>query len=166
MMKTLTRLNAELERTLKVARTSFPSKSFPEPNIKMDLTGRCAGMYCYSSTLIRFNMDLLLKNKEDFINETVAHEVAHLVTAVIDKSSRPHGATWIAVMKLFGIANPRIYHDYEVAPVKRRKKPYLYKCSCRTHRFTKQKHRHAMSGISYTCLDCKGRLYYEGEEKC
>ena len=154
MIETLTKLNTELERTLEIARTRFPSKVFPEPKIEMDLTGKCAGMYCPAGNLIRFNFNLLMENREDFINETVAHEVAHLVTRVIDKGSKPHGSTWRAVMKLFGIANPGVHHDYDVAPVNRQKRPYLYKCACQSHHFTKLLHKRAQSGIEYTCNDC------------
>ena len=160
MIETLTKLNAELERTLEIARTRFPSKSFPEPKIEMDLTGKCAGLYCSVNNLIRFNFNLLMENKQDFINETIAHEVAHLVTHVIDRSSKPHGSTWRAIMKLFGIANPGIYHEYDVAPVKRQKKPYLYKCNCQEHHFTTRKHRNVMNGAQYSCIYCKSRCQF------
>lgn len=162
-MQTLVRLNTEVERTLAIARTSFPSKEFPEPSVKMDLTGKCAGCYHPKDSRIRFNLDLMLKNKEDFINETVAHEVAHLVVEIIDPQSKPHGPTWKAVMQLFGVMNPKIYHDYEL-PTKKQKnsRTYLYQCSCQRHHFSKVKHNRARNGAIYDCIDCKGRCKYVG----
>lgn len=114
MMQTLVKLDQEVTRTLKIARTSFPAREFPDPSVKMDLTGKCAGCFHPGDYRIRFNLSLMLKNKEDFINVTVAHEVAHYIVEVIDPTSKPHGATWKSIMKLFGIMNPKIYHDYEL----------------------------------------------------
>ncbi|MBE9593280.1 MAG: SprT-like domain-containing protein [Proteobacteria bacterium] len=157
------RLDQEVERTLAVARTSFPSKEFPEPSIKMDLTGKCAGRFHPKDNRIRFNLDLMLKNKEDFINETVAHEVAHFVVEVIQPGSKPHGVTWKAIMKLFGIINPKIYHDYKL-PIKKKSNTYLYQCGCRNHYFSKTKHKRAEDGVIYTCTDCKDRCRCVEEE--
>lgn len=160
MMKSLTKLNQEVSRTLALARNSFPLKTFPEPKIKMDLTGKTAGMYDCKKNILRFNLNLMLENKEDFIYNTVPHEVAHFVTHVIDKHSKPHGVTWQAIMNLFGIPNPQVYHYYAVASVKKRKRPYVYQCSCRKYFFTKIRHRHAQDGIRYYCSICHGNLQY------
>jgi SprT protein len=114
MMQALIRLDNEVARTLKIARASFPLKEFPDPLVKMNLTGKRAGCFHTKNSRIRFNLELMLKNKEDFINNTVPHEVAHYIVEIIDPTSRPHGATWKAIMKLFGIINPQIYHNYKV----------------------------------------------------
>lgn len=165
MMQTLIKLDQEVERTLAIARTRFPSHSFPDPKVTIDLTGKSAGMFCTKDNVIRFNLNLMLENKEDFIKQTVPHEVAHFVVEIIDRTSLPHGATWQAVMKLFGISNPMTYHNYVVAPPKRQKRPYIYRCSCKEHSFTKIKHKYARSGISYTCHTCHGVCRYIGKKK-
>ena len=141
MMASLTKLDQEIERTLTIARTRFPSHSFPDPKVTMDLTGKSAGVfYPGKSPLLKFNLSLLLDNKEDFIQETVPHEVAHYIVEVIDPNSKPHGFTWRSIMRLFGIANPQIYHNYEVPDSVRHKQPYIYKCACQRHYFTKRRH--------------------------
>jgi SprT protein len=164
MMETLTKLDQEVMRTLILARTKFSDRTFPEPKIKMDLTGKVAGMFCSRPTpLLRYNLTLLLKNKEVFLSNTVPHEVAHFVVHIIAPGSPPHGVVWRAIMELFGITNPQTYHDYKVLPLKRRKRPYLYQCKCSEHYFTKQRHNYAKKGRSYTCTKCKGILHYKGE---
>ena len=165
MMETLTKLNLELERTLAIARTRFPTHSFPEPEIKMDLTGKTAGMFCPMENKLRFNLSLMLENKEDFIEETVPHEVAHFVTNIIDKYSKPHGSTWQAIMKLFGILNPQTCHSYKIAPLKPHKRPYIYQCTCKKHFFTKIRHNRAQKGVQYFCTTCHQDLSYIGKEK-
>ncbi|MBE9592732.1 MAG: SprT-like domain-containing protein [Proteobacteria bacterium] len=165
MMETLTKLNQEIMRTLTIARTRFPNHSFPEPEIKMNLTGKNAGMYCNKPTsLLRFNLILLLDNKEDFLQETVPHEVAHFIVNVIDPCSKPHGFTWREIMRLFGVANPKTYHNYKVPAPIRNKRPYVYQCSCQKHFFTKQKHNYAKSGTIYICNTCHNILHYVGKE--
>ena len=153
MMQTLVKLDKEVTRILDIARTSFPKASFPNPTIKMDLAGKNAGVCCSRKNLIRFNLELLLQNKEDFIHNTVPHEVAHYVTDILAPYSKPHGNEWKAVMKLFG-ASPAVYHNYKVAPSKHRKRSYLYRCACRDHYFTKLLHKRAQGGIKYTCNAC------------
>jgi len=165
MMKTLTKLDQEVARTLAIAKEKFPDHSFPEPKVRMDLTGKVAGMFHSKDTLLRFNLALMLENKEDFLFSTVPHEVAHFVVNIIAPCSPPHGTVWQAVMKLFGVSNPQTCHSYKVPPPKRRKKPYIYRCSCQEHSFTEQKHNYARSGISYTCRRCKGILYYKGKKE-
>jgi SprT protein len=165
-MESLTKLDQEIERTLTIARTRFPNHSFPDPKIKMDLTGKTAGVYCNKPTpLFRFNLMLLLDNKEDFIHETVPHEVAHFVVEVIDPSSKPHGVTWQSIMHLFGVDNPQVYHNYEVPAPIRRKQPYVYECPCKQHFFTKQKHNYAKKGTTYYCTICKGNCQYVGKKE-
>ena len=158
-MQTLVKLDKEVTRTLNIARTSFPKASFPEPTIKMDLVGKNAGVCSSRNNLIRFNLELLLQNKDDFIHNTVPHEVAHYVTDILAPHSKPHGSEWKAVMKLFGVS-PTVYHDYEVVPPKHRKRPYLYRCACQDHYFTKLLHKRVQSGVEYTCKDCNQPCKY------
>ena len=166
MMETLTKLDQEVARTLAIAREKFPDHSFPEPKVRMDLTGKIAGKFCPRATpLLQFNLNLMLENKEAFLSSTVPHEVAHFVVNIIAPYSSPHGTVWQAIMKLFGVSNPQTYHSYKVSPPKRRKRPYIYQCSCRKHRFTQCRHNYAEQRISYTCGVCKGICKYIGKEK-
>ena len=165
MMKTLSKLDQEVARTLNIAREKFPDHSFLEPKVRMDLTGKVAGVFSNKPTpSIRFNLALMLENKEIFLKSTVPHEVAHFVVNVIAPNELPHGVVWQAIMKLFGVSNPKTYHSYKVAPPKRRKRPYIYRCSCQEHLFTKQKHGYVNRGVSYTCRRCKGICEYIGKK--
>lgn len=163
MLKSLARLDAEITRTLELARVKFPKHCFPTPKVRMDITGKCAGIFHWyqdGETLLRFNLELFLDNKEDFIKNTVPHEVAHFVTWVISPRSRPHGDVWRAIMQLFGISNPQARHNYEVAPVVRRPTPFTYRCPCKTHLFTKLRHGYAQKGVEYKCRDCGQPVVY------
>ena len=160
MMQTLVRLDQEVNRVMEIARISFPKSSFPKPTIRMDLTGANAGTCNTKKKLIRFNIKLMVENKEDFIKNTVPHEMAHYVTDILAPMCKPHGREWKAIMKLFGTL-PIIYHNYKTTHVRRVKKPYLYKCPCQKHYFSKLKHKRAMQGIEYECTACHEILQYK-----
>jgi len=130
--------------------------------VKFNLTGRAAGMAMFphrSSPIIRYNALLLSENREDFLNRTVPHEVAHVVARTLfGRRIRPHGPEWQQVMALFG-ADPSRCHDYDVTRASRRRlKRFDYRCDCRSHQLTSIRHNRILQGQTYLCLNCKQPL--------
>lgn len=68
--------------------------------------------------LLEFNSDLLYNNIQDYINNTVPHEVAHLISYIrhgwVIRSGiiHFHGKEWREIMIDFG-CSPLVYHDYK-----------------------------------------------------
>jgi predicted SprT family Zn-dependent metalloprotease len=81
-----------------------------------DLKPKSSADACHDMK-IRVNMILFQENYEDVINNTLPHEVGHLVQ--INKfdlngvKTKDHGAEWQEIMRRFG-KTPRKTHDYDI----------------------------------------------------
>ena len=104
--------------------------TFRWPNIRFDKRGTTAGIANGTKWELNFNMVLLNENVEHFIEQTVAHEVAHLIdhqvydshTPRFDRSGRrkkrtPHGRNWKNIMMVLGVPADRC-HDMDVSNAK------------------------------------------------
>lgn len=130
----------------------------PAPCVRFDLRGRAAGQVRMSDQLgclVRYNLALLARNPEDFLNSTVPHETAHLVAfRVFGRRIKPHGGEWQSVMRLLG-AEPRRCHDYDVEGLQaRRLSRYQYRCGCGIHQLTSIRHNRVLAGQVYRCRRC------------
>ncbi len=137
--------------------------------VRFDLRGTTAGQGGYFSDEqgfgVKFNLHLLNENWQDYLDETIAHEVAHVVVTAQYKHSngrrpKPHGREWQMVMRNVFNTEPQRTHDYDVAACRvRTVKRYKYKCSCRTHMLTSIRHNRILRGEQvYHCRSCKGTL--------
>ncbi len=129
----------------------------PLPRLRFDLRGRCAGQARYQDWVIRLNPVLMQGHGDRFIEETVPHELAHLMAFRCHGAQiRPHGREWRAMLEW--LQRPvRVSHDYEVSP-SRRLKRYVYRCDCRLHELSSIRHRRAEQGTPYQCRMCGCRL--------
>ena len=130
----------------------------PHPQIRFDLRGKAAGMALFpprGEMLIRYNKGMLADNGLDFIEQTVAHEVAHLVARTVYGSRiKPHGPEWQSTMRLFGVEPVRC-HRFEVPRSARRTlRHYPYQCACSEHSLSAIRHRRSLSGVVYLCRRC------------
>lgn len=110
----------------------------PVLEVRFDLKGRVAGMYCFSSSnpapYYRINEDLLRRYPVEMIQQTLPHEVAHAVVRHRNgDQAKQHGAEWQAVMREFG------------------------KVPERCHRMTVT-HTRGGPRLPFTC-NCPGRVY-------
>lgn len=106
---------------------------------------------------ININPVLLNENIEYVVNQTVPHEVAHVVAySVYSNAIRGHGVEWSNIMRLFG-CEPNRCHKLNVSTINqiRNRKSYNVKCTCgklleiTSNRATKMK-----NGKSYRHVDC------------
>ena len=136
-------------------------KPFNIPEIKYDLRGTCAGIYSGKDNSINLNFTLLSENFQDFIDNTIPHEIAHCIARQIDRYCKPHGKVWKNVMVFcFGI-NPKRTHQYNTTNSKvRNVTRYEYTCDCGTiFNITSIRHNKIKKGKSYICKKCGGRIY-------
>ncbi|MES9858457.1 MAG: SprT-like domain-containing protein [Sedimenticola sp.] len=144
-------------RLLKLAMEHYKTP-LPELDIRFDLTGRAAGMIVFPAVgnpVIRYNRVLLSENPEPFVQQTLPHEVAHLVARTLFGSSiRPHGREWQEVMAFFG-ADARRCHLFDTSrSVRRHLQRFSYSCGCTTHQLTSIRHRRVLAGQVYRCRAC------------
>jgi SprT protein len=163
-----TRLADETQRRLDQARPLLRAagRSAPAPQLRFDLTGRSAGQVVWhrgASLCIRYNIDLAAAHAEAFVVETVAHEVAHVVTYWCHGKVSPHGPEWRAVMRHFGFAEPQRCHQFSVDDAKvRRQRRWRYVCACRDHSLSTTRHNRAQAGQqTYICRTCGTTLHHE-----
>jgi SprT protein len=141
-----------------------------EPKIYYDISGTKAGVAKYATKTVHFNPQIAIKDWNEFITNTVPHEVCHLAVlhwALFNKKEIPsaHGATWKLMMWEVG-AKPRRTHDIDVDDLKKKTSQYIYQCRCdeavvvgvRIHNNIKNKFK------SYACKRC-GMKLKDGELK-
>lgn len=144
--------------TLKIQNWSRPTVSFY-------LRGATAGTATLQKNHIRINPALYIRNKKDMLEQTVPHEVAHLVAWRVfhDKG---HQAGWKSVMGHFGLKADRC-HTMDVSEVKQAytRRRFLYNCSCRNdHQLTSQKHAKMISDPhAFICKNCRTFITFSGK---
>lgn len=105
--------------TYLLAETLF-NQCFELPSIHWDLSGLCAGRAVWPDNRIRLNPILLCENAEDFIRETVPHEIAHLLNRAMNGNGvKPHGREWKAIMRAMGL-KPQRCHNYKLSKTRPR----------------------------------------------
>jgi len=146
-------------RFISLARTRYRIDIAP-PQLRFDLRGRAAGMVVFyrgdpPTAAIRYNDRLLQENKQTFIQQTVPHEVAHLISrSLFGTSIKPHGPEWRTVMTLFE-ADPSRCHNFSTEHIRtRRMKRFLYRCDCREHWLSTIRHHRNLRGTTYLCRAC------------
>jgi SprT protein len=142
--------------------------SYPTPDYS--LRGKCGGQYDPRIHSIRINMVLLSENLEDYLDQTIPHEVAHALTRSkyerYGRRIQPHGNEWKSVMRALG-KRPDRCHSYDVSnsTVRTVKRQYKYACRCKTFELTIIRHRRAQKAVAqdksaYKCRACNSPLKY------
>jgi SprT protein len=106
--------------------------------------------------VIRFNLAIASRYPQAFVDQTVSHEVAHLVTAACFPGARPHGPEWRAVMASFGCRDAPRCHSFAVPQGQiRRQRRWRYSCDCRIHALSTTRHHRVANGrAEYLCRHC------------
>lgn len=135
--------------------------------VSFDLTGTAAGRAQLQAHNIQFNDWLVKHNLQAFLDETVAHELAHIIHHKLFPGDRAwHGKRWQEIMRRLGY-EPQRCHDLDLTgmPGLRRQRRWVYKCDCRTHELTTVRHNKVRRiGRSYTCKLCGTILTFTGEQ--
>lgn len=134
-------------------------RTFELPSVDWNLRGTCAGSATWKQNLIRLNPILLCENKTQFINETVPHEVAHLLNRALNGPLvSPHGPEWCGIMVALGLA-PQRCHTYDITNARvRQERRYSYKCNCRPHSISQRIRNRLMRGAVYRCVHCGSEI--------
>lgn len=136
------------------------------PKILFTKKGTVAGVANSTNWLVNFNPTLLNENTDEFIKNTVPHEVCHLAADIVAPGESTHGPMWQQMMRLFGLS-PEARHRYDVtnSRINRTVTQYRYRCDCCDKTFDVGTRRHAALQSepgAYTHGPCgeKGTLEY------
>ncbi|MBU3057311.1 SprT family zinc-dependent metalloprotease [Pseudomonas indica] len=155
-------LNARVEACYQQAEAFF-KRSFPRPRVSLKLRGQKAGVAHLDENLLRFNLQLYRENSEDFLRQTVAHEVAHLIAhQLFGPRIKPHGEEWQLIMRGVYELPPNRCHNYAIK--RRSVTRYLYRCQCQDFPFSAQRHALVGKGRRYYCRRCKATLVFTGQQ--
>lgn len=158
-------LHARVEACYQLAE-SFFNRRFTRPSISFKLRGLKAGVAHLTENKLRFNPQLYRENREDFLKQTVAHEVAHMIAhQLFGPGIQPHGEQWQLIMRGVFELTPHRCHTYTVQ--RRQVSRFIYRCSCPDGEFPFSAQRHAMvsKGRRYYCRRCKATLQFSGQQR-
>lgn len=138
---------------LKEWKKELANKEMPiiELNPRLKTT---AGRAWYDRNYIDLSAELYEKNKASFINDTVPHELAHIIAKIVYDSNGHDNSWYYVYFKLTGKEASRL-HSYKVE-----RKVYIYTCNCgKQHNLTIGRHRVLLANpFHYTCSNCKSFL--------
>lgn len=160
-----TELNRAVTHHYQLAETYY-LRAFPRPQVSLKLRGRSAGIAEGHLNRLRFNQQLLLENQQDFIQQVVPHEVAHLVAwQLFGRRIRPHGPEWRRIMEEVFKQQARRTHTFEVRQAAGQ--CFVYHCGCvgHEHHLTIRRHNKIGRGQGYLCRLCGSRLHFARQEK-
>ncbi|MBP8185129.1 MAG: SprT family zinc-dependent metalloprotease, partial [Pseudomonas sp.] len=158
-------LNQRVESCYQQAEAFF-KRSFSRPAVSFKLRGQKAGVAHLTENLLRFNPQLYQANHADFLKQTVAHEVAHLVAhQLFGPHIQAHGEEWQLIMRGVYELPPHRCHSYAVQ--RRSATRYLYHCQCPEKDFAFSSQRHALvsKGRRYLCRRCRATLVFSGQQR-
>jgi SprT protein len=129
-------VKAVVSKYLDIARNHYNQPLPFDFPVYFDTIGRAAAFaHVWHKTRgmhININPVLLNENMEYIINQTVPHEVAHLVAYLIyGKQALGHGYEWRSVMSVFGLEAIRC-HRLDTTTIKknRNRTRFNYTCKC------------------------------------
>jgi SprT protein len=144
----------------------FFKQPFVRPEVSFKLRGQKAGVAHLTENKLRFNPQLYRENRDDFLKQTVPHEVAHLIAhQLFGLKIQPHGEEWQLIMRGVYELPPNRCHSYDVK--RRTVNRYIYRCSCPEGEFPFSAQRHSLvsKGRRYYCRNCKVTLSFTGEQR-
>ena len=105
------------------------------PHVRFDKRGTTGGTANCSLNELNFNAGLMLDNWDEYLNQIIPHEVAHLVKGAVygterkGELMRSHGTYWQRIMRQFGI-EPDRSHNMDISKVQQPKRKFVYECKC------------------------------------
>lgn len=123
---------------------------FGDVEVRFDLRGKCAGiaMRRKSKFIVRLNVDFLADDRANMIlNDTIPHEVAHLVCFARPELGRNHDSGWARICRGLG-GTGATRHNEEVTYAKGNTYEYITTAG-HAIRISEQRHKRIQQGVVY-----------------
>jgi len=142
----------------------FFDRPFKRPEYLFNQRGKSAGTAHLQRNIVKFNPILFAQNKNEFIKQVVAHEVAHLIVYQQYGKVRPHGKEWQHVMQKVFNCPALTTHSLDITDVLG--KQFSYQCLCTTHQLSIRRHNKVLKCVKYLFKVCKGVLKESSHAAC
>ena len=136
----------------------FFNRAFERPTYLFNQRGKAAGTAHLQRNIIKINPTLFVNNREEFFQQVIPHEVAHLITFQLYGRTRPHGKEWQRVMEEVFKRPALTTHQLDIKEVVG--KQFSYRCACTTHLLTIRRHNKVLKGSEYRCKLCQSALQF------
>ena len=153
---------ARLDALWTLAKPQLKRKRMIRPGLQFVRGKTYAGRAHYADRRIEINEDLLERHPEAMLHETIAHELAHLITQYVHgQKATAHGGEWQHIMRNWFSVEPERTHRFDMSGLAvRRQRRFSYRCSCQVHELTAVRHKRARRGTEYRCVNCTGPLQF------
>lgn len=183
------RIEAVVDECIKKAEAHY-GKMIKTPEVRYEQTGVVAGRaHIRHEWYIDINSVLLVENLEDMIHNTVPHEMAHMICAVVypetlaprdkvvTRSGRMkrekrevHGPRFYEVCDVLGMDEAARTHNYDVTNSKKKVDKTIHEYVClgcnKDVKVTAKRHTMILNGTrKYVCAVCKGPIALKGAIK-
>lgn len=150
----------QVKQCLMLAQQHF-QRPFAPPTIDYQVRGLKAGVAYLQQNRISLNRTLLMANQQAFIQQTVPHELAHLIVYQVFGKVKPHGKEWQFVMEQLFNCPAQTCHQFDTSQVIG--KQFRYQCACQQHQLSIRRHNKIQRGqADYRCKACLGKLVFMG----
>ncbi|WP_392552082.1 SprT family zinc-dependent metalloprotease [Orbus wheelerorum] len=144
---------ASLRHYISIANQFF-NQVFDEPELIYRKKGSIAGSALLQKWQIQLNLNMLLENKEQFINEVIPHELAHLIAYKKFGLVKPHGKEWQGIMEQIFHQDAKRTHNFNL-PQPLITNRHQYYCECQSHLLTNIRHQKIQNKCAqYYCKKC------------
>ena len=163
MQAQMEQIKAKVAECVERANRTF-NITLPNVTVRFDLKGRAAGiaMVRYGQYILRFNVNHMAlggKTWEHLLNDTVPHEVAHLVCYFNPMLGSRHDNGWKRVCIALGGNGQRCYSEEDAPEAHAAMRPYVYTTTNGTKcPVTPALHKKIQAGRTYTMRQGGGQL--------
>lgn len=157
-MHTIREARQEVEKCLERAKELFGFDA--DVDVSFDKRGRCAGTahFCMGEYALKFNRQLLEDEFwSELVDETIPHEIGHLVCYFDPTLGKNHNQGWRRVCRMLGGRGDRTHN----MPLKRARvtRKAIYDINGRTTHIGLTVHRRIQQGRVYTMRGGGGRIH-------
>jgi SprT protein len=125
----LDQYTTEIERVIEKASVMFNIPALKATKIRYNIKGQCAGQAIREhsgKTILRFNIEAIEKDWAGMYNDTIPHEVAHLVCYLRPDLGKNHNKGWKRVCEALGGKSDRC-HTIDLTPARKvQRVRYIY----------------------------------------
>jgi SprT protein len=148
---------AAIEQSCKLAEDYF-SASFAIPEVNLNQRGKIAGSAHLQKNLIKLNRKLFIQNFDDFLQQVIPHEIAHIICYQQFGRVKPHGVEWQSLMRSLFKIDAHVTHKFDVSDVGMQ--DFAYQCECNEIiMLSVVRHNKVRRGTQrYRCHKCKAVL--------